>query len=106
MFMVDNCKIPASDSLAMENNETHNKICDDDGSAPTVKANTIDELHSLQRKKNITPSGSQIDLFTLSEGERNKQQLQSIRYIFCYIRSVTVALCVQQFFMCSDILYL
>jgi phosphoenolpyruvate carboxykinase (ATP) len=91
MFMVDNCKIPASDSLAMENNETHNKICDDDGSAPTVKANTIDELHSLQRKKNITPSGSQIDLFTLSEDERNKQQLQSIRY---FVR-VTIALCVQ-----------
>jgi phosphoenolpyruvate carboxykinase (ATP) len=77
----------ASDTLAMENN----KICDDDGSAPTVKANTIDELHSLQRKKNITPSGSQIDLFTLSEGERNKQQLQSIRY---FVR-VTIALCVQ-----------
>ncbi|GAU28953.1 hypothetical protein TSUD_153690 [Trifolium subterraneum] len=70
--MADNCRMPTSGSLAMENSNLEN-----DGSAPTVKANTIDELHSLQRKKN---TGSQVDLYTLSEDERNKQQLQSISY--------------------------
>lgn len=67
--------------------QTHKKhsngICHDD-SGPTVKANTIDELHSLQKKKSAptTPvTGSQAPFATLTEEERHKQQLQSIRYI-------------------------
>lgn len=55
-----------------------NGICHDD-SVPTVKANTIDELHSLQKKKSApgTPiSGTQTP-FT-SDPERQQQQLQSI----------------------------
>lgn len=62
-----------------------NGMCHDDSSAP-VKAQTIDELHSLQKKKSAptTPiKGSQQGAFAvaLSEEERQKQQLQSIRYI-------------------------
>ncbi|XP_004509722.1 phosphoenolpyruvate carboxykinase (ATP) 1-like [Cicer arietinum] len=66
-----------SGSVAMENVKQSN-ICENERSAPTVKANTIDELHSLQRKKGVTPTGSQLDLFTLSDDQRQKQQLQSI----------------------------
>lgn len=62
--------------------QTHkNGICHDD-SVPTVKAQTIDELHSLQKKKSAptTPvTGSQTPFATLSEQERHMQQLQSIR---------------------------
>lgn len=60
-----------------------NGICHDDSSAP-VKANTIDELHSLQKKKSAptTPlngiDGTAFSFFT--EEERQQQQLQSIRY--------------------------
>lgn len=61
-----------------------NGVCHDD-STPPVKAQTIDELHSLQKKKSAptTPiKGTQGGAFavTLSEEERHKQQLQSIRY--------------------------
>ncbi|KAL8117853.1 hypothetical protein AgCh_015666 [Apium graveolens] len=58
-----------------------NGICHDDSSAP-VKANTIDELHSLQKKKSAptTPlngvDGTAFSFFT--EEERQQQQLQSI----------------------------
>ncbi|XP_073038675.1 phosphoenolpyruvate carboxykinase (ATP) 1-like [Primulina eburnea] len=55
-------------------------ICHDDSTTP-VKAQTIDELHSLQRKKSAptTPIyvGAQAP-FTPTEEERRKQQLQSI----------------------------
>ncbi|XP_073149198.1 phosphoenolpyruvate carboxykinase (ATP) 1 isoform X2 [Henckelia pumila] len=55
-------------------------ICHDDSTTP-VKAQTIDELHSLQRKKSAptTPInvGAQAP-FAPSEDERRKQQLQSI----------------------------
>ncbi|XP_073044835.1 phosphoenolpyruvate carboxykinase (ATP) 1 [Primulina eburnea] len=55
-------------------------ICHDDSTTP-VKAQTIDELHSLQRKKSAptTPInvGDQAP-FAPSEEERSKQQLQSI----------------------------
>ncbi|ONI02620.1 hypothetical protein PRUPE_6G210900 [Prunus persica] len=59
-----------------------NGMCHDD-STPPVKAQTIDELHSLQKKKSAptTPiKGTQGGAFaiTLSEVERQKQQLQSI----------------------------
>ncbi|KAL2522617.1 Phosphoenolpyruvate carboxykinase [ATP] [Forsythia ovata] len=55
-------------------------ICHDD-STPPVKAQTIDELHSLQKKKSAptTPiNGIQGPFSALSEEERHKQQLQSI----------------------------
>lgn len=75
--MADNCKMsPTKDKATMENS-------DDEGSIRTVKANTIDELHSLQRKKVITPDKSQDDLNTVSGEERHKQQLESIRYVLC-----------------------
>ncbi|KAJ8748051.1 hypothetical protein K2173_012874 [Erythroxylum novogranatense] len=58
-----------------------NDVCHDD-STPPVKAQTIDELHSLQKKRSTptTPiTGTQSAFFTtLSEEERQKQQLQSI----------------------------
>ncbi|XP_010683064.2 phosphoenolpyruvate carboxykinase (ATP) 1 [Beta vulgaris subsp. vulgaris] len=59
-----------------------NGICHDDSSLP-VKAQTIDELHSLQKKRSAptTPSkGFQLGptFATLSEEERQIQQLQSI----------------------------
>ncbi|KAJ0571893.1 putative carboxy-lyase [Helianthus annuus] len=67
--------------------QTHGKkqedqICHDD-SAPPVKAQTIDELHSLQRKRSVpnTPiKGETQPAFNavVSEEERQKQQLQSI----------------------------
>lgn len=70
--------------------QTHEKknngICHDD-SGPPVKAQTIDELHSLQKKRSAptTPIKGTQGAFTptISEEERQKQQLQSIRYI-CY----------------------
>ncbi|KAJ0854258.1 putative carboxy-lyase [Helianthus annuus] len=57
-----------------------NEICHDDSSAP-VKAQTIDELHSLQRKKSAptTPlDGVQGAFANFAEEERHRQQLQSI----------------------------
>ncbi|XP_029127528.1 phosphoenolpyruvate carboxykinase (ATP) [Cajanus cajan] len=64
----------------IQTHKKHNGICHDD-SGPTVKAQTIDELHSLQKKKSAptTPvTASQAPFATLSEEERHKQQLQSI----------------------------
>lgn len=65
------------------NKKKEDEMCHDD-SAPPVKAQTIDELHSLQKKKSAptTPiKGGAANAFatTLSEDDRNKQQLQSIR---------------------------
>ncbi|KVH99666.1 Phosphoenolpyruvate carboxykinase (ATP), conserved site-containing protein [Cynara cardunculus var. scolymus] len=65
--------------------QTHGKkedqICHDD-SGPPVKAQTIDELHSLQKKRSVptTPikGGTQPAFNAVSEEERQKQQLQSI----------------------------
>ncbi|GMP27581.1 hypothetical protein CsSME_00003498 [Camellia sinensis var. sinensis] len=57
-----------------------NGICHDD-SGPTVKAQTIDELHSLQKKRSAptTPiKGIQAAFGPVSEEERHKLQLQSI----------------------------
>uniref|UniRef100_A0A0D9XIH2 phosphoenolpyruvate carboxykinase (ATP) n=2 Tax=Leersia perrieri TaxID=77586 RepID=A0A0D9XIH2_9ORYZ len=45
-------------------------VCHDDSATP-VRANTVDELHSLQRKPTAALSSSQLE-------ERHKQQLQSI----------------------------
>lgn len=59
------------------------EICHDDTSTP-IKAQTLDELHSLQKKKSAptTPIKDAGGAFavTISEEERHKQQLQSIRY--------------------------
>ncbi|CAK9157912.1 unnamed protein product [Ilex paraguariensis] len=64
--------------------QTHKKnqdeICHDDSATP-VKAKTIDELHSLQRKKSAptTPiKGTEGAFAAISEEERQQQQLQSI----------------------------
>ncbi|WOL08080.1 phosphoenolpyruvate carboxykinase [Canna indica] len=59
-----------------------NGMCHDDSTHP-VKAQTIDELHSLQRKRSASTTprsvGSVPTAFaTLSEEERHKLQLQSI----------------------------
>lgn len=70
-----------------------NGICHDD-SAPPVKAQTIDELHSLQRKKSAptTPiKGTEGAFSPLSEEERQKQQLQSIRFLLSRTRLTHVA---------------
>lgn len=62
------------------NNATDSEVCHDD-STPPVRAQTIHELHSLQKKKS-TPSTplttSQSPFATLSEEERHRHQLQSI----------------------------
>ncbi|KAG8384201.1 hypothetical protein BUALT_Bualt04G0093400 [Buddleja alternifolia] len=60
--------------------KANDAICHDDSTTP-VKAQTIDELHSLQKKKSAptTPSnGIQGPFAVSSEEERSKQQLQSI----------------------------
>ncbi|KAL6960815.1 Protein kinase C-like 1 [Sarracenia purpurea var. burkii] len=58
-----------------------NEICHDD-SGPPVNAQTIDELHSLQKKKSgaTTPMKAAQSAFAvaMSDEERQKQQLQSI----------------------------
>lgn len=56
----------------------NNGMCHDD-SGPPVKAQTIDELHSLQKKRS-TPT-TPIKGNAVAEEDRQKQQLQSIRYI-------------------------
>lgn len=56
-------------------------ICEND-TAPTVKVQTIDELHNLQRKRSAptTPINSAQGMFAaVPEEERQRQQLQSIR---------------------------
>ncbi|XP_058069543.1 phosphoenolpyruvate carboxykinase (ATP) 1-like isoform X3 [Magnolia sinica] len=55
-------------------------ICEDDSAKP-VKAQTIDELHSLQKKKSAptTPSkGGQGNFATIPDDDRRKQQMESI----------------------------
>lgn len=81
--------------------QTHKKVMDSseichDDSSPSVKAQTIHELHSLQKKKSTpnTPIRSstttQSPFASISEEERQKQkqkqkqQLQSIRYVPTY----------------------
>ncbi|KAG6511080.1 hypothetical protein ZIOFF_029133 [Zingiber officinale] len=77
-----------ADLLFLWHMKPENGICHDD-SAPLVKAKTIDELHSLQKKRSAptTPikDGAQqgnAAFATISEEERQKLQLQSIRSIF------------------------
>ncbi|XP_056852033.1 phosphoenolpyruvate carboxykinase (ATP) 1-like [Raphanus sativus] len=54
-----------------------NKICNDD-SGPTVKATTLDELHSLQKKRSAPTTPINQSGAAFSEEERQKIQLQSI----------------------------
>ena len=61
------------------------EMCKDD-TAPSVKASNLEELHALQRKKASAPStprGATPKSLTprslLSEEERQKQQMQSVR---------------------------
>ncbi|RZC47017.1 hypothetical protein C5167_039976 [Papaver somniferum] len=71
--------------MASHRTENVNEICHDDSAAP-VKAQTIDELHSLQKEKSA-PNSPRIKqkagdgLFTsaiLDQEDRQKQQLKSI----------------------------
>lgn len=58
------------------------EVCHDD-STPPVRAQTIHELHSLQKKKSAptTPiRTTQGPFANISEEERQRHQLQSIRY--------------------------
>ncbi|XP_057794239.1 phosphoenolpyruvate carboxykinase (ATP) 1-like [Salvia miltiorrhiza] len=71
---------PLSKSIKMATNgnslpKKSDEICHDD-SAPPVKANTVDELHSLQWKKTSLPTTPKAAAF--ADGDRHKQQLQSI----------------------------
>lgn len=67
---------------------TRAEMCKDDTS-PSVKVSNLEELHALQRKKasapttprNATPKSS-TPRSLLSEEERQKQQMQSVRYEF------------------------
>jgi phosphoenolpyruvate carboxykinase (ATP) len=57
------------------------EVCHDD-STPPVRAQTIEELHSLQKKKSAptTPIRGTLGAFaSISEEDRYQQQLQSIR---------------------------
>ncbi|PNX68733.1 phosphoenolpyruvate carboxykinase [Trifolium pratense] len=69
------------------------EICHDDSTTP-VKAQTIEELHSLQKKRSTpntpirTPTaqtagaGPFANVIIISEEDRQRQQLQSIRYTY------------------------
>ncbi|KAG9138556.1 hypothetical protein Leryth_012901 [Lithospermum erythrorhizon] len=66
----------------------NNEVCHDDSATP-VKAQTIDELHSLQKKRSqpttpltATTAGGAAFSSAISEEERQKQQMQSIRLFF------------------------
>ncbi|RXH73832.1 hypothetical protein DVH24_016654 [Malus domestica] len=67
--------------IQTQHEKTASEVFHDDSTTP-VKAKTIDELHSLQKKKSqpTTPiTGSQgAFAATMSEEDRHKQQLQSI----------------------------
>lgn len=82
--------------------KTDDEVCHDDSATP-VKAQTIDELHSLQIKKSApsTPiqggsAGTGRSSFdsVSDQDHRNKQQLQSIRlinfYVYCYNSQVLI----------------
>ena len=62
------------------------EMCKDD-TAPTVKVTNLEELHALQRKKASAPSTprnatpkSLTPRSLLSEEERQKQQMKSVRF--------------------------
>jgi phosphoenolpyruvate carboxykinase (ATP) len=73
---------------AAKKKKHENGICHDDSSAP-VRAQNIDELHSMQRKRSAPTTPIKLDgaaaaspfAPAISEEDRRKQQLQSIRFI-------------------------
>lgn len=77
--LVDRSRLPR-----IHTHVNKNGICHDDSAQP-VKAQTIDELHSLQKKKSapttpIKDSSNASTFSVISEEERQKLQLQSIRH--------------------------
>ncbi|KAK6130547.1 hypothetical protein DH2020_035693 [Rehmannia glutinosa] len=60
-----------------EDMENDNQVCHDDSARP-VKAQTLDELHSLQKKKSAPTTPITTAQGPFAEEERQKQQLQSI----------------------------
>lgn len=76
--------------IQTNNNNKETLVCHDDSATP-IKAKTIDELHSLQKKRSTptTPIKSPLATGTapdgsfavISEEERQRQQLQSIRHV-------------------------
>ncbi|KAH6788527.1 phosphoenolpyruvate carboxykinase 1 [Perilla frutescens var. frutescens] len=60
-----------------EDVESKSEICHDDSATP-VKAQTLDELHSLQMKKSAPTTPIQAAQGPFAEEDRHKQQLQSI----------------------------
>lgn len=76
--------------IQANNKNKETLVCHDDSATP-VKAKTIDELHSLQKKRSTpsTPIKSPLATGTaadgsfavISEEERQRQQLQSIRHV-------------------------
>ena len=69
------------------------EVCHDDSGTP-VRAQTLDELHSLQRKRSTpstpirgVPQAGGV-FATISEEDRHKLQLQSIRFRYYFIPSM------------------
>lgn len=74
--------MPTSDNAGNGNGLAKiQQLGDNEEGRPTVKAQTIDELHSLQKKKSApsTPKGTFPASNSVFTEERNKQQLESIR---------------------------
>nr|CAN71126.1 hypothetical protein VITISV_037541 [Vitis vinifera] len=72
--------IPRNGLAKIQTHETQSGICHD-GSTPPVNAQMIDEFRSLQKKKFASTSliqGSDGAFATISDGERQQPQLQSI----------------------------
>lgn len=72
-----------TDEKAPENIQQH-VFCSDDSAQP-VKAQTVDELHSLQKKKSAptTPMTGDLNAFTAAQSDqKTKQQLQSIKFTY------------------------
>lgn len=80
-FSFDSKRRTGLPKIQTQKTSDENEVCHDDSATP-VKAQTLDELHSLQKKKSAptTPIKSPHVLgVAVSEEERQKQQLQSIR---------------------------
>lgn len=80
-FSFDNKRRTGLPKIQTQKTEDENVVCHDDSATP-VKAQTLEELHSLQKKKSAptTPIKSpHVFGVAVSEEERQKQQLQSIR---------------------------
>nr|AGE13353.1 phosphoenolpyruvate carboxykinase 2 [Capsicum annuum] len=76
----DNKRRTGLPKIQTQKTDDENVVCHDDSATP-VKAQTLDELHSLQKKKSAptTPIKSpHVFGVAVSEEERQKQQLQSI----------------------------